>query len=65
MDPHLATELSYINGYHSGKRTTINRMSDDIEELLDTCANDNGPMICSALRELISKYKKEIKKDGN
>ena len=61
MDPHLATELSYINGYQSGKRTTIARMTGDLEDILDTCANDNGEMICRAIRELINKYKEEVK----
>lgn len=61
MDPHLATELSYINGYQSGKRTTIARMTGDLEDILDTCANDNGEMICGAIRKLINKYKEEVK----
>ena len=52
---HDATEVAYKNGYTAGKLAIL----DEIDDLLDCCAHDNGEMIVRALKEL--KEKHEVK----
>ena len=52
MDKHTATELAYKNGYEAGKLAVL----DEIEDILDNCAWDNGGMIVKALKELKERY---------
>lgn len=42
----------YDSGYEAGK----NRILDEIDDILDRCAHDNGAMIVGALKELEMKY---------
>lgn len=53
----IAQEEAYDRGYEAGKEAMKNLLLDEIEDILDRCANDNGEMICHALRELSKKYK--------
>lgn len=46
------TEIAYRNGYEAGK----NAMLDEIDDILDRCAHDNGEMIVQALKELKEKF---------
>jgi len=55
MDKYIATELAYKNGYEAGQ----NAIFDEIDDILDRCAKDNGEMIAKALTELKKKYKGE------
>jgi hypothetical protein len=54
MDIWLASEAAYNNGYEAGKNTIF----DEIDDILDRCAHDNGAMIVRALKELKEKYNK-------
>ena len=56
MDKHTATELAYKNGYEAGYEFGIFTVLDDIEDILDNCAWDNGEMIVRALKELKERY---------
>lgn len=56
MDTVIATEIAYNNGYDAGKAAVL----DEIEDILDRCARDNGEMITRALLELKEKYEREI-----
>jgi hypothetical protein len=49
---HDATEVAYKNGYEAGQRIIF----DEIDDILDRCARDNGEMIVRALTELKEKY---------
>lgn len=55
MDVWIASEVAYQNGYEAGK----NVIFDEIDDILDRCAKDNGEMIVRALTELKKKYKGE------
>jgi DNA-binding GntR family transcriptional regulator len=56
----IAEETAYENGYEDGKYHMAAQLLDEIEDILDRCANDNGEMICRALRELSKKYKEDL-----
>lgn len=55
MNEYIATEIAYKNGYEAGKLAVL----DEIDDILDRCAHDNGAMIVRALKEL--KEKLEVK----
>lgn len=55
MNELIATEIAYRNGYEAGQRALF----DEIDDILDRCAHDNGEMIVRALEEL--KKKHEVK----
>ena len=59
MDVFAASEYAYKNGFKAGKETAIAEVLDEIDDILDKCANDNGAMIVRALKELKEKYKGE------
>ena len=52
MNDFLTSYASYDEGYEAGKRAVL----DDIDDILDTCAWDNGEMIVRALKELKERY---------
>jgi hypothetical protein len=52
MDEYIATEIAYKNGYEAGQ----NAIFDEIDDILDRCAHDNGEMIIRALKELKKNY---------
>ncbi len=47
----IAKETAYDEGYEAGK----NMILDEIDDILDRCAHDNGAMIVRALKELKEK----------
>lgn len=48
----IAKETAYDEGYEAGKLAVL----DEIDDILDRCAHDNGAMIVRALKELKEKY---------
>ena len=50
----IAKEVAYDEGYSAGKQAIL----DEIDDILDRCAHDNGAMIVRALKELKKKYKR-------
>ena len=48
----IAKEVKYDEGYEAGK----NLILDEIDDILDRCAHDNGTMIVRALQDLKKKY---------
>ena len=48
----IAKEAKYDEGYEAGKNMILN----EIDDILDRCAHDNGAMIVRALKELKEKY---------
>jgi hypothetical protein len=48
----VAREAAYDEGYEAGQRIIF----DEIDDILDRCAHDNGAMIVRALKELKEKY---------
>ena len=44
--------VAYEEGFAAGKLAVL----DDIEDILDRCAHDNGEMIVRALKELKERY---------
>ena len=52
MNDFIAMNVSYEDGYETGRRAVL----DDIDEILERCAHDNGEMIVRALKELKEKY---------
>jgi hypothetical protein len=50
----IAKENAYDNGYEAGKQVVL----DEIDDILDRCAHDNGAMIVRALKELREKYRR-------
>lgn len=48
----IAKEAKYDEGYEAGKNVIL----DEIDDILDRCAHDNGAMIVRALKELKEKY---------
>ena len=51
-----ARKEAYANGHQAGYELGIFAVLDDIEDILDTCAHDNGAMIVRALKDLIERY---------
>ena len=45
-------EVAYDKGYSAGK----NMVLDEVDEILDNCAHDNGAMIVRALKDLRERY---------
>lgn len=54
MNDTIEQLVAYDQGYAAGKQAVI----DEIEDILDRCANDNAQMICRALKELIKKTRR-------
>lgn len=54
------TEIAYTSGFRAGKSNTVKRIFTDIEDVLETCAHDNGEMIVRALKKLKEEYEEEI-----
>jgi hypothetical protein len=50
----IARENAYDNGYDAGKQVVL----DELDDILDRCAHDNGEMIVRALKELKEKYRR-------
>jgi hypothetical protein len=50
----IAKENAYDEGYEAGKQVVL----DEIDDILDRCAHDNGEMIVRALKELKEKYRR-------
>ena len=48
----IAVEIAYSDGYAAGKLAVL----DEIDDILDRCAHDNGAMIVRALKELKERY---------
>ncbi len=48
----IAKETAYDEGYEAGKQIVL----DELDDILDRCAHDNGRMIVKALKELREKY---------
>lgn len=48
----IAREAAYDKGYSVGKQTIL----DEIDDILDRCAHDNGGMIVRELKELKERY---------
>ena len=48
----IAKEVKNDEGYEAGK----NLILDEIDDILDRCAHENGAMIVRALKELKEKY---------
>ena len=48
----IARETAYDEGYSAGKQTIL----DEIDDILDRCAHDNGAMIVRELKELKERY---------
>ena len=44
----ILREAAYTEGYKAGKNAVL----DEIDDILDRCAHDNGEMIVRALKEL-------------
>lgn len=53
MNNYIAQQVSYEAGYEAGKNAVL----DEIDDILDRCAHDNGEMIVRALKELKNKYR--------
>jgi hypothetical protein len=53
MNMTIAIEVAYQNGYTAGKNAVL----DEIDDILDRCAHDNGEMLVKALAELKNKFK--------
>ena len=51
----IVKEVAYDEGYSAGKQAIL----DEIDDILDRCAHDNGAMIVRALKELKKKYKRK------
>ena len=49
----ILREAAYIEGYKAGKNAVL----DEIDDILDRCAHDNGAMIVRALKELKERYR--------
>ncbi len=48
----IVKETAYDEGYEVGKQVVL----DEIDDILDRCAWDNGKMIVRALKELKERY---------
>ena len=48
----IAVEIAYADGFDAGKLAIL----DEIDDILDRCAHDNGTMIVRALKELKERY---------
>ena len=60
MYNNIEMEDAYRDGKISGRNSAIECICEDIEDLLDRCAHDNGGMICRELKNLICKYREEL-----
>jgi hypothetical protein len=60
MNSYIERQISYEEGKVSGKNSAIEWICEEIEEILDKCAHDNGEMICRVLGELICKCREEL-----
>ena len=56
MFHHDATEVAYRNGFEAGTESATKRIFEEIDDILDRCAHDNGEMIVRALTELKQSY---------
>ena len=52
MFEYLNAKANYDNGYEAGKNAVL----DEIDDILERCAHDNGAMIVRALKELKEKF---------
>ena len=52
----ILREAAYTEGHKAGYELGIFTVLDDIDDILDTCAWDNGEMIVRALKELKERY---------
>lgn len=60
MNSYIERMAAYEAGKDSGKNAAIECICEEIEDILDRCAHDNGQMICRALEELICKCREEL-----
>lgn len=51
-----ARKEAYATGYQAGYEFGIFAVLDDVDDILDECAHDNGEMIVRALKELKERY---------
>lgn len=51
----VAKEVAYDEGYSAGK----NMVLDEVEEILDNCAHDNGAMFVRELKALLKKHRRK------
>lgn len=59
MNDFLTAYSSYEEGYEAGKQAAAKQIFDildEVDDILDRCAHDNGEMIVRALKELKEKY---------
>ena len=49
----ISLMAKYDEGYDAGKNAVL----DEIDDILDRCAHDNGEMIVRALKELKERYR--------
>lgn len=56
----LDYSIGFDKGYEAGQRAIAAEIFDEIEDILDRCAHDNGGMICRALKELSKKYEENL-----
>jgi Lar family restriction alleviation protein len=54
VDLAIETHFASQNSYEAGKQVVL----DEIDDILDRCAHDNGAMIVRALKELREKYRR-------
>ncbi len=52
--------VGFDKGYEAGQRDMAAEIFDEIEDILDRCARDNGDMICRTLKELSKKYEERL-----
>ena len=57
---YIERMTAYEEGKASGKNSALEWVCEEIEDILDKCAHDNGEMICRALGELICKCREEL-----
>lgn len=60
MNNYIECMAAYVDGKASGRNSAIEWICEEIEDILDRCAHDNGEMICRALRELVCKCREEL-----
>ena len=56
----IECEAAYKEGKASGRNSAIEWICEEIEDILDRCAHDNGNMICRELTNLICKCREEL-----
>ena len=57
---YIERQVSYEEGKASGRNSALEWVCEEIEDILDRCAHDNGEMICRALEEFICKCREEL-----